>query len=154
MPVRIICLGKTRETWIRQGIEEYLKRLSPFWKIRWEELRDVSLKSESSIPKVKQKEADILLKTISETDFVIALDERGKRFNSVDFADYLKPLLENKELVFIIGGVYGLEASVLKRANLCLSFSDFTFPHQLIRLLLIEQLYRSWTILKGKTYHY
>lgn len=154
MSIRIICPGKTRETWIKQGIEEFQKRLNPVWKIEWQELKDASLKVENTIEKVKKQEALIINKVISPDDYIIALDEKGKSINSVAFAHALEELMLTKNIVFIIGGVYGLDSSVLNRANLTLSFSSFTFPHQLIRLILMEQLYRAWTIISGKTYHY
>jgi 23S rRNA (pseudouridine1915-N3)-methyltransferase len=154
MGIRIICLGKTRESWIKQGIEEYQKRLSPFWKIQWLELKDVSLKAAGSIDKVKKLEAAILVKSISTGDYIIALDETGTEYDSVGFAKLLDGLVAQGDIVFVIGGVYGLDKSIREKANLVLSFSRFTFPHQLIRLILIEQLYRARTISSGKTYHY
>lgn len=154
MSIKIICLGKTRETWIKQGIEEYQKRLNSFWKIQWLELKDVSLKETGGIELVKSKEALIINKVILPSDYLIAMDEHGKSYNSVDFAGEITQLITTKDIVFIIGGVYGLDASILNKANLKLSFSAFTFPHQLIRLVLIEQIYRAWTISSGKTYHY
>jgi 23S rRNA (pseudouridine1915-N3)-methyltransferase len=154
MPLKIICLGKTKETWIKQGIEEYQKRLNPVWKVLWLELKDVSLKEAGTIELVKRKEASIITKSITSSDYLIAMDEHGKSYDSVTFAQELSGLISVKDVVFIIGGVYGLDASILSKANLKLSFSAFTFPHQLIRLILIEQLYRAWAISSGKIYHY
>ncbi len=154
MPIRILCLGKTREPWIRQGLEEYIKRLAPHWKVRWQELKDTSLRTGGSVDKVKAAEAAALLRALSEKEYLIALDETGTALDSPAFARKLETLLPARELVFAIGGAYGLDASVLQRAGLVLSFSRFTFTHQMVRLLLIEQLYRAWTILSGKTYHY
>ena len=154
MPISIFCLGKTRENWIKLGINEYAKRLQPVWKIRWIELKDASLKTEGSIEKVKLQEATTLLKAIPAAAYVIALDEKGKDFDSPAFAHELGRLVQDKEIAILIGGVYGLDKTVRERADLCLSFSTFTFPHQLIRVILMEQLYRAWTILSGKTYHY
>jgi 23S rRNA (pseudouridine1915-N3)-methyltransferase len=154
MPIRIVCLGKTREAWIKQGITEYLKRLEPYWKIRLVELKDVSLNVAGSTAKVKDQEAVILMKTIGPEDYVIALDEKGSSLDSVGFSKLLDELLASREIVFVIGGVYGLDTVILQRADRILSFSAFTFPHQLIRLLLVEQLYRARTISSGKTYHY
>jgi 23S rRNA (pseudouridine1915-N3)-methyltransferase len=151
---RIICVGKTRETWIKQGIEEYQKRLLPAWKIQWQELKDASLKEAGSMDKVKKMEATIIGRALSPTDYVIALDEIGREFDSPTFAIWLEELLTKREIAFVIGGVYGLDETIRSRADLVLSFSRFTFPHQLIRLLLIEQLYRAKTISSGKTYHY
>lgn len=154
MPLRIVCLGKTREAWIKQGIAEYRKRLEPHWKIRWVELKDVSLAVTGSREKVKEQEAAVLMKALEPSDYVIALDEKGSSMDSVAFSKLLEELLASKEIVFVIGGVYGLDSLILQRADRILSFSAFTFPHQLIRLLLIEQLYRARTISSGKTYHY
>lgn len=154
MSIKIICLGKTRETWIKQGIEEYQKRLTLSWKIQWVELKDVSLKEAGTVELVKSKEALIINKAIEPSDYLIAMDEHGKSYTSVDFAKVLNDGIAAKDIVFVIGGVYGLDASILSKAHLKLSFSAFTFPHQLIRLILIEQIYRAWTINCGKTYHY
>jgi len=154
MSVKIVCLGKTREAWIKQGIAEYQKRLNPVWNIQWLELKDISLKEAGNIQTVKTKEAVIITKALAPTDYIIAMDENGKHMGSVDFAHQFNELMATKDIVFIIGGVYGLDSTILSKANLKLSFSDFTFPHQLIRLILIEQLYRAWTICSGKTYHY
>ena len=154
MSIKIICLGKTRETWIKQGIAEYQKRLTQNWKVQWQELKDSSLATEGSIDKVKQAEAATLFKAVSDTDYLIALDEKGSSYDSVSFAHKLEAQMLNKDITFIIGGVYGLDKSVLKKAGLVLSFSAFTFPHQLIRLILMEQIYRARTICSGKTYHY
>ena len=153
MPLKVICLGKTKESWIKQGIEEYRKRLTGQWTVDWQELKDVSLSEAGSIESVKSKEAKIIQKALKEDTFLVALDERGTSFSSVDFAGYLDKL-SGKEVTFVIGGVYGLDKTILDRAGLSLSFSSFTFPHQLIRLMLIEQLYRCQTIRTGKTYHY
>ncbi|MFO7660268.1 MAG: 23S rRNA (pseudouridine(1915)-N(3))-methyltransferase RlmH [Candidatus Cloacimonadaceae bacterium] len=154
MSLKIICLGKTRESWIQQGIEEYHKRLNPHWKIDWLELKDTSLKTAGSISKVKQLEAQTLLKAISERDYLIALDEKGRATDSVSFAKELSNLINDRDVVFVIGGVYGLDKALLDKADRVLSCSGFTFPHQLIRVILMEQLYRAWTISSGKTYHY
>ena len=154
MSLKVICLGKTKEDWIKQGIDEYKKRLVQQWKPDWQELKDVSLSTAGTIDKVKETEAATLLKAISPGDYVIALDEKGSSLNSVAFAQKLDELMSNKDITFLIGGVFGLDKSIVKRADWVLSFSAFTFPHQLIRLILAEQLYRAKTIISGKTYHY
>jgi 23S rRNA (pseudouridine1915-N3)-methyltransferase len=154
MPIRIICLGKTKESWIQQGIDEYLKRLKPVWKIELLELKDVSLKEAGSIARVKSREAEIIGKAVKDDEYIIALDEKGKSLDSAGMAVTMKELISLKDIVFVIGGVYGLDKSITDKADLVLSFSAFTFPHQLIRLILMEQLYRCWTIISGKTYHY
>jgi 23S rRNA (pseudouridine1915-N3)-methyltransferase len=154
MPIRIICLGKTKESLIQQGIDEYLKRLKPVWKIELLELKDVSLKEAGSIARVKSREAEIIGKAVKDDEYIIALDEKGKSLDSAGMAVTMNELITLKDIVFVIGGVYGLDKSITDKADLVLSFSAFTFPHQLIRLILMEQLYRCWTIISGKTYHY
>jgi len=154
MQINIICLGKTRERWIQQGIDEYQKRLNPYWKISWNVLKDASLKAVDNIEKVKIQEAKSLLKSINTTDFVIALDENGDSISSGEFARKLENIILNKDVTFIIGGVYGLDKTVINRADLTLSLSRLTFPHQMVRVFLMEQLYRCRTIISGKSYHY
>lgn len=154
MAFKIICLGKTKEDWIKQGITEYQKRLSGVWKIQWLELPDVSLKNADNIEAVKAKEAIILNKALSPEDYLIVLDEHGQSLTSVDFSHLLQEIIPGRDIVFVIGGVYGLDYTILQKAKLKLSFSIFTFPHRLIRLILMEQLYRAWTIMTGKMYHY
>lgn len=152
--MKIVCVGKTKQNFIQTGIKEYEKRLRLFNPVQWQILPDVKLTKSNTVAQVKAQEAEIILKTLSPRDVVIALDERGQQFSSVDFASRLEKMQVQGPLVFIIGGVYGLDASVRNRANLVLGFSQFTFTHQMIRLLLVEQLYRAFTILQGKTYHY
>lgn len=152
--MKIVCVGKTKQNFIQTGIKEYEKRLRLFNPVQWQILPDVKLTKSNTVAQVKAQEAEIILKTLSPRDVVIALDERGQQFSSVDFASRLEKVQVQGPLVFIIGGVYGLDASVRNRANLVLGFSQFTFTHQMIRLLLVEQLYRAFTILQGKTYHY
>ncbi|OQX70703.1 MAG: hypothetical protein B6D62_03820 [Candidatus Cloacimonas sp. 4484_275] len=153
MKIKILCLGKTKQKFIKEGIDEYLKRFSAKYKIEFIILPDVKLTKNNSIDFVKRKEAEILEKHISIDDFMVILDENGRNFRSVEFAEFLKKR-ENKNICFVIGGVYGLDETIKKKANLILSFSAFTFTHQIIRLLLIEQLYRAITIIEGKKYHY
>ena len=154
MSLRIICLGKTKEDWLKDGIAEYRKRLSTSWKVPLTELDDVSLKTAGSVSAVKDKEAIILTKAIQTGEYVIALDERGTAYSSVDFSTFLQDKLAQTDIVFVIGGVYGLAETFCQRADLLLSLSAFTFSHQMVRLILMEQLYRAWTISAGKTYHY
>lgn len=154
MSLKVICLGKTKESWIKQGLDEFRKRLNPHRKIEWLELKDASLKIAGSIAKVKQMEALTISKAVSDMDYLIALDEKGKTSDSVTFAKSLNSLLMKHEVVFVIGGVYGLDKSILDKADWVFSLSGLTFPHQLVRLFLMEQLYRAWAISSGKAYHY
>jgi len=155
MKIRIICLGKTKQKFIEEGIKEYQKRISKYFKLDWQILPDVKLSGNNTIENVKDQEAEIILKKLSIYSFIIVLDETGEEFSSVKIANFLENKLNTeKDIIFIVGGVYGLSIRILKKANIVLSFSRFTFTHQMIRLLLLEQLYRSFTIIKNKKYHY
>ncbi len=155
MKIIIICLGKTKQKFIEEGIKEYQKRITKYVKLEWQILPDVKLTGSKTIEIVKDQEAAILEKNFSQSSFLIVLDEIGKEFSSEKFAEYLENKFPiGKNIIFVIGGVYGLSKKILKRADLVLSFSRFTYTHQMIRFLLVEQLYRSFTIIKGKKYHY
>jgi len=154
MAIRILTLGKTKDDYLEVGISEYLKRISTFSKISLEVLTDAKLTKSIEISMVKKKEAEIILKNIKENEVIIALDEIGKQMNSNQFADSLEKLQVKGSPVFVIGGVYGLDESIRQKADLVLSFSSMTFTHQMIRLILLEQIYRAFTIISGKKYHY
>ncbi len=155
MKIIIICLGKTKQKFIEEGIKEYQKRITKYVKLEWQILPDVKLTGSKTIEIVKDQEAAILEKNFPKSSFLIVLDEKGKDFSSEKFAKYLEDKFPiGKDIIFVIGGVYGLSNRILKKADLVLSFSRFTYTHQMIRFLLVEQLYRSFTIIKGKKYHY
>lgn len=155
MKIRIICLGKTKQNFIEDGIKEYQKRISKYTKLEWQILPDVKLTVSKTMEIVKEQEASILEKKLSTSSVIIVLDENGKEYSSVKFAKFLEEKLNfGKDITFVIGGVYGLSKRILQKADIILSFSRFTFTHQMIRFLLSEQLYRSFTIIKGKKYHY
>lgn len=155
MKIKIICLGKTKQKFIGEGIKEYQKRISKYTKLDWQILPDVKLTGSKTIEIVKDQEAEILEKSFPTSSFIIVLDENGKEFSSEKIAKFIEDKLTfGKDIIFVIGGVYGLSKRILKRADLILSFSRFTFTHQMIRFLLVEQLYRSFTIIKNKKYHY
>ena len=154
MKIKIFALGKSKQKFIEEGLQEYLKRLTRYVQIDFKILPDVKLTKTNSIEIVKEKEAIILEKQLAEFDFVIALDENGIQYSSKDFAKLIEMKKGKSNLAFIIGGVYGLSPKILNKANLILSFSKFTFTHQMIRFILTEQLYRAFTILEGKKYHY
>lgn len=154
MKIRIICPGKTKQKFIEEGIAEYTKRLTAFCKLEIIETADVKLSSSNNIDIVKEKEAEIIGKYIKNDNYLIALDEKGKQFSSVDFAGFIDNYKGIRNIDFLIGGVYGLADELRQRADLLLSFSQMTFTHRMIRMLLVEQIYRSFCILNGKKYHY
>jgi 23S rRNA (pseudouridine1915-N3)-methyltransferase len=159
MKITIIQIGKTKAGYLQEAETEYLKRLTPSAKIEIRTLSETPLPNgspEAGRKKVKREEALEILKNIPKQTFLVVLDEGGKQFSSVEFAQIIRKNrdFEGADITFVIGGCYGLDTEVLGKANLKLSFSRFTFTHELIRTLLLEQLYRAFSILTGKTYHY
>lgn len=149
--IKIICVGKIKEKFYKEGVEEYKKRLSKYTKIQIIEVEDVNLPNESLI---KQKEAESIEKNINEKDYVITLEIEGNELNSVELSKKLEQLEQtNPNITFIIGGSYGLDDKIKQRSNYKLSFSKLTFPHQLFRVILLEQIYRAYKIKNNESYH-
>ena len=151
-------VGKVKEKYFRDAIAEYVKRLSRYCKLEIIEVADEKTPdkaSETEEEQIKQKEADRILKNIREDSYCIALVIEGKKMDSVSLARNIERLGLNgkSNIVFVIGGSLGLHQSVLKRADEKLSFSDMTFPHQLMRVILLEQIYRSYRIINKEPYH-
>ncbi len=151
-------VGKVKEKYFRDAIAEYAKRLSRYCKLEIIEVADEKTPdkaSETEEEQIKQKEADRILKNIREDSYCIALVIEGKKMDSVSLARNIERLGLNgkSNIVFVIGGSLGLHQSVLKRADEKLSFSDMTFPHQLMRVILLEQIYRSYRIINKEPYH-
>ncbi|MGG1675881.1 23S rRNA (pseudouridine(1915)-N(3))-methyltransferase RlmH [Neobacillus sp. NRS-1170] len=158
MNISIVTVGKLKEKYLKQGIEEYLKRLSGYAKVEVIEVADEKAPEELSdteMQQVKQKEGERILAKISQDTHVIALAIQGNLQSSEELADTLDKLATygKSKIAFIIGGSLGLSDEVLKRSNEKLSFSKMTFPHQLMRLILVEQIYRAFRINRGEPYH-
>ncbi|MGM7723420.1 23S rRNA (pseudouridine(1915)-N(3))-methyltransferase RlmH [Metabacillus sp. Hm71] len=158
MNISIVTIGKLKEKYLKQGIDEYLKRLSTYAKVDIIELPDEKAPenlSETEMEIVKEKEGERILNKISDDTHVIALAIEGKMKSSEQFAKDLDQLATygKSKIAFIIGGSLGLSPTVMKRANDTLSFSKMTFPHQLMRLILLEQVYRAFRINRGEPYH-
>ena len=158
MKITVLCVGKIKESFYRQAIEEYAKRLSKYCKLEIIEVADEKTPdkaSEALETQIKEKEADRILEKIKEDAYVFTLEIKGKRYTSEGFADCIrKTTLQGKShLIFIIGGSLGLHEKVLKRSNQAISFSDMTFPHQLMRVILTEQIYRAFRIINVEPYH-
>lgn len=149
--IKIICVGKIKEKSMRDLIEEYYKRITKYSKIELIELLDENKGEDTKNMKL---ESEKIFNVINDTDFVITLEIEGKQITSADFSEKLDELLmNNKNLVFVIGGSCGLDESVKNRSNMTLSFSKMTFPHQLFRVILLEQIYRAFKILNNEKYH-
>ncbi|ART78454.1 23S rRNA (pseudouridine(1915)-N(3))-methyltransferase RlmH [Sutcliffiella horikoshii] len=158
MNISIITIGKLKEKYLKQGIDEYLKRLSAYAKIDIVELPDEKAPeqlSDAEMEQVKNKEGERILGKISEDTHVIALAIEGKQRSSEELAKEMDKLATygKSKVAFVIGGSLGLSSDVMKRANDTLSFSKMTFPHQLMKLILLEQVYRGFRINRGEPYH-
>jgi len=149
--IKVICVGKLKEKYLVDAIDEYKKRISKYTKLEIIELVDSNIDDEVLALK---KEKDSILKNINDKDFVITLEIEGKEFSSVEFANFLdNTFINNSNIVFIIGGSYGLSEEIKQRSNYKLSFSKLTFPHQLFRVMLLEQIYRCYKINNNEKYH-
>lgn len=158
MNITIVCVGKIKEAFYKDAVNEYAKRLSRYCKFQVIEVADEKTPDQTTEHEedlIRQKEAERILKQIKEDAYVVALAIQGKKLDSVAFSEYIEQLgVQGKSsLVFVIGGSLGLHTSVLKRADDRISFSDMTFPHQLMRVILAEQIYRGFRIMNGEPYH-
>ncbi|MDZ4122395.1 MAG: 23S rRNA (pseudouridine(1915)-N(3))-methyltransferase RlmH [Candidatus Cloacimonadaceae bacterium] len=154
MTLCIVQLGKTKDSWLKTALEEYHKRIAPYTRFEIIELPDTPITKVANIDSLKQKEAEKLLRQINAEDYVVVLDERGIQKKSLEFASFLHNLYCMKRVVFVIGGVYGTSQSLRDRANTLFSLSELTFTHQMVRVILAEQIYRALTIINNKAYHY
>lgn len=155
--INIVCVGKIKETFFREAISEYSKRLSRFCNLTITEISDEKIPENSNLrveQNIKEKEGNNILSHIKKDSYVIALDLKGSEFNSVSFSQKIEKLsITNSSITFIIGGSLGLSEKVLSSCNEKICFSKLTFPHQLIRIFLLEQLYRSFKISNNEAYH-
>ena len=148
--IRIICVGKIKENYFKEAILEYKKRLSKYTKIEIIEISDFDLDIKSTI----KKEGELILKLIRDSDYNIVMDINGKEYDSVSLSKKIDEVFLSKSTItFIIGGSYGVYELVKEKCDLKLSFSKLTFPHQLFRIILLEQIYRSFKILNNEEYH-
>ena len=155
MKIKIICLGKIKENFLKEGINEFLKRLVPYSAVEIVELSPIEIKDENLIQKTLDMEAEKILENIKPNSYVITLEILGKQLSSEEFAKKINEITISgiNELVFIIGSSYGISNKISQIANFKLSISKMTFLHQFARLLLVEQIYRAFKILKNETYH-
>lgn len=158
MKIKVVTVGKLKEKYLKDGIAEYSKRISRFAKLEMIELADEKTPdkaSESENQKILEIEGQRILSKVGDRDFVIVLAIEGKMFSSEEFSKQLEeaPIKGFSTLTFIIGGSLGLAQDVKNRANLSVSFGRLTLPHQLMRLVLVEQIYRAFTIQQGSPYH-
>lgn len=155
MKIRVIAAGKIKGKYIKEVTADYLERVKKYTQVEIVEIKDEPIFDEKEREILIEKEGLKLLKLIKDEDYTICLDEKGKSFSSLMFASLIgeKQISGIKTVNFLIGGALGLSENVKKKCSLILSLSHFTFPHQLVRVILLEQLYRAFTILKGEPYH-
>jgi 23S rRNA (pseudouridine1915-N3)-methyltransferase len=156
MKISFWSVGKNNEPYIKEGVEEFTRRISRYFKTDWNIIpvpKNAGMLSEMDL---KKKEGEIILEWLSKDDYLVALDGKGKQLSSEGLADFIQSRANEstKQLIFLIGGAYGIDETVLKRADHTWSLSQLTFPHQLVRLILAEQVYRACTILKNEKYHH
>ena len=148
--IRIICVGSIKEKELSSLIQDYLKRISKYTKIELIEVEDYSYNLKDTL----KLEGEAILKHIGPKDYVITLEIEGKELSSIELSEKIRTTyITNSNIDFIIGGSYGIDDSVKERSNFKLSFSKLTFPHQLFRLILLEQIYRSFKIINNESYH-
>jgi 23S rRNA (pseudouridine1915-N3)-methyltransferase len=156
MKISFWSVGKQHENYVKEGVEDFTRRISRYFKVEWQIIatpKNAGLLSETDL---KKKEGESILQLIGKDDFLVALEERGKQLSSEGLATFIQSRANesHKQLIFLIGGAFGIDEAVLNRANYKWSLSQLVFPHQLVRLILSEQVYRACSILKNEKYHH
>jgi len=156
MKIQFWSIGKNNESYVKEGIEDFTQRISKYFPVEWNIIpvpKNAGMMSEMDL---KKKEGETILAWLKKDDYLVALDERGKQMNSEKLSEFIQARANEsfKTLVFVIGGAFGLDQTVLKKANYTWSLSPLTFPHQLVRLILAEQVYRACTIIRNEKYHH
>ena len=156
MKITLLTVGKTDKDWVKQGLNIYISRLKHYIPFNISEIPELKNVSALTKEQIKDKEGELILKSIKPADDVILLDEHGKEYTSTGFASFLQKKMaqEGRDIVFVIGGAYGFSDAVYKRANSKISLSQMTFSHQMVRAIFAEQIYRAFTIMKGEPYHH
>lgn len=149
--IKIICVGKIKEKFFKEAIIEYSKRITKYTNLQIIEVEDIS---NNDITNILEKEKNLIMKNINAKDYVITLEIEGKELSSIEFSKKIEELqIYNSNITFVIGGSYGLHSEIKEKANYKLSFSKLTFPHQLFRIILLEQIYRAYKIINNESYH-
>ena len=156
MKISFWSVGKNNEPYVKEGVEEFTRRISKYFKVEWSIIpvpKNAGMMSELDL---KKKEGEIILDWLGKDDYLVALDERGKQLSSEGLANFIQTRANEstKHIIFLIGGAYGIDEAVLKRADYRWGLSQLVFPHQLVRLILAEQVYRACTIIKNEKYHH
>jgi 23S rRNA (pseudouridine1915-N3)-methyltransferase len=156
MKLSLWTIGKQHDSYVKEGVELFTKRLSNYFHVEWTIIPVPKNAGSLSETELKKREGETVLNMIKTDDYLVALDERGKHLSSEGVSQFIQQRAteSTKNLIFLIGGAYGIDAAVMQKAGMKWSLSQLTFPHQLVRLLLAEQLYRACTILRNEKYHH
>jgi 23S rRNA (pseudouridine1915-N3)-methyltransferase len=156
MKIQFWSVGKAHESYVSEGITKFTSRIGHYYPVDWKLIPPVKNSASLAPDQLKQKEAEVILSMLQKEDVLILLDERGKMWTSIQLAEVMQDLANagTKQLIFLIGGAYGVDEPIFKRAKKVWSLSPLVFPHQLVRLILAEQVYRACTIQRGEGYHH
>ena len=156
MKISFWSVGKANETYVKEGVDDFTRRISRYFKTEWTIIPTPKNAATMSEVELKKKEGEAILQLLGKDDYLVALDERGKQLSSEGLATFIQARANEskKQLVFLIGGAFGIDEAVWQRADYKWSLSQLVFPHQLVRLILAEQVYRACTILKNEKYHH
>jgi 23S rRNA (pseudouridine1915-N3)-methyltransferase len=156
MKLQLKAIGKTNESFVKEGVELFTKRIANYYPIEWQILPMPKNAGVLTEKELKKKEGELILQSLQKEDYLVLLDERGKQMSSEEFAQFIQDRANEslKNVVFLIGGAFGVSDEIMKRANYKWSLSQLVFPHQLVRLILAEQLYRACSILRNEKYHH
>ena len=156
MKIYFWSVGKAHEAYVKEGVELFTKRISHYYPVGWKLFPPAKNAASFSEEEIKKAEATTLLNALQNDDVLVALDENGKQWNSIELANFIQQKANEsaRNIIFLIGGAYGLHQTILKRCQHQWSLSKLVFPHQLVRLILAEQIYRACTILRNEKYHH
>ena len=156
MKIYFWSVGKAHDAYVKEGIELFTKRISHYYPVEWKIFPPAKNSASATEDEIKRVEATTLLNALQNDDVLIALDENGKQWNSIELANYIQQKANEsaKNIIFLIGGAYGLHENILKKCGNKWSLSKLVFPHQLVRLVLAEQIYRACTIIRNEKYHH
>ena len=156
MKIQLWTIGKGHESYVKEGIEDFTKRISKYYPVEWKIIAAAKQNVNSVENDIKKIEAQTVMQGLQKDDYLVLLDETGKQFDSPQLASFIETRTNSsvRQLIFLIGGAFGVSAEIKDRANFTWSFSRLVFPHQLVRLMLAEQLYRACTIIRNEKYHH
>lgn len=156
MKIRFISIGKSHEKYIREGVEDFTNRISKYFRVEWTIVPPVRNAASLNESDLKKQEAVEVFQLLQDDDYLVLLDERGKNITSIELSELVQKRANEsaKNVVFLVGGAFGVHDTIAKRANFTWSLSKLVFPHMLVRLILAEQVYRACTILRNEKYHH